>query len=97
MRRDPGIQRPQLLKRVDAEFSEAARRARISGKVLVHFVVNEQGVPVDLQVTESPGYDLDKAALAAVSQWRFAPAMKDGKPIPFPLTAQVSFSVHRRW
>jgi protein TonB len=34
---------------------------------------------------------LDQQAMAAVSQWRFKPGMKDGKPVPVYANVEVNF------
>jgi TonB family protein len=38
--------------------------------------------------------EFDQNAIDAVRQWRFQPAMKDGKPVEVTVTVQVAF--HRR-
>ncbi len=57
------------------------RRAKLDGlegRVVISFMVDEKGIPVNIQVTESAGEQFDKAALRAVSKWRILPAV-DGK------------------
>jgi TonB family protein len=34
---------------------------------------------------------LDEKAIEAVKQWRFAPARKDGKPVPVAVDVEVNF------
>jgi TonB family protein len=48
-------------------------------------------VPRNLKVQRALGKGLDENALAAVQQWRFQPATKDGNPVAVFLTAEVSF------
>ena len=43
--------------------------------------VNQDGTVSEVSVEESQGDDIDQAAVAAASQWRFDPALRDGKPI----------------
>jgi TonB family protein len=80
----------------DAEFSDEARRKRISGVVLISLLVGTDGLPTDLQVVKSVGAGLDEKALDAVSKYRFKPAMKDGNPVPARVTIQVSFRLGAR-
>lgn len=82
---------PKLLHRVEAEFSEEARRKKISGIVAVSLLVTETGEVRDVHVDRGAGYGLDEKAVEAVSQYRFAPAMKDGKPIAQHIRIDVSF------
>jgi TonB family protein len=90
-----GITRPKLIHSEEAEFSDEARRNRIEGTVLVSFTVSEQGLPIHLRVVKSIGYGLDEKAIQSVSQYRFQPAMKDGKPVPAPMSVEVSFRFAR--
>ena len=51
------------------------------GKVLLRVLVNEQGLPEQIELKESSGFDrLDKAALNAVQRWRFVPGKRNGVP-----------------
>ena len=35
--------------------------------------------------------DLDQSAVAAVKEWRFAPAQKDGKAVAVRVSVQIEF------
>jgi len=37
------------------------------------------------------GLGMDERALEAVAKWRFLPALASGKPVPAPVTVEVSF------
>ncbi|TXI29325.1 MAG: energy transducer TonB, partial [Ottowia sp.] len=51
-----------------------------------------QGNPVDVRVVERSGErDLDRAAVNAVRQWRFEPAMRNGKAIATSVKVPVDF------
>jgi TonB family protein len=50
-----------------------------------------------LQLSRRKSSDSEKAdanALAAVKQWRFKPAMKDGVPVAVPINIQVDARRH---
>ena len=51
---------------------------KLRGSVLVSLIVDENGLPTDLQVVESAGPILDEVVLKAMRTWRFEPARKDG-------------------
>lgn len=89
-------QPPALIHREDAEFSDEARRDRISGVVVISLLVGTDGLPTDLHVVKSVGAGLDEKALDAVSKYRFKPATKDGNPVPAKLTVEVSFRLGPR-
>jgi TonB family protein len=37
------------------------------------------------------GYGLDEKAVAAVSRWKFSPALKDDQPIEKEISVEVAF------
>src|SRR5262252_703073 len=73
---DPGVTAPQLVSKVDPAYTEEARAAKIAGTVILELVVDESGSADQVQVTKSLDAGLDQNAVAAVLQWRFAPATK---------------------
>lgn len=77
-----------------APFSEEARRRKIQGVVIVSLMVTEDGLPTDLHVEKSVGAGLDEKALESISQYRFKPAMKDGKPVAARISVEVSFRLY---
>jgi protein TonB len=75
-------------------YPEALFQQRISGTVLLRLFADETGrvVPESTRVQESSGYPaLDSAALAAAPQLRFAPALRNGTPVPTLFTQPVHF------
>lgn len=76
-------------------YPPAALRRGESGTVLLHVEVDASGVPVTVQVARRSGSrDLDRAAVEAVSRWRFRPATDaDGRPVPGSLAVPVDFTL----
>ena len=49
------------------------------GKVLLRVLVSAEGLPTQIEIKQSSGFDrLDKAALASVQRWRFVPGKRNG-------------------
>lgn len=86
-----GVSRPEVVSKVEPEYSEEARKAKYQGEVWLSVVVDEKGVPQDVKVTRKLGLGLDEKAIEAVMKWRFRPGMKDGKPVAVRATIAVSF------
>jgi protein TonB len=84
---------PSLLFHVDPEFSEEARKAKFSGDVQVYLWVDEQGNPSHVKVIRGVGMGLDEKAVEAVRQYKFKPAMRDGKPVKVDLYVNVNFQI----
>ncbi len=78
---DPGVSPPRKISGEFARYPEAARKRKVSGIVTVSMVISETGIPEELQVVESGGPTLDEAVLKAVSEWRFEPPSRDGRPV----------------
>ena len=51
------------------------------GKVMLRVLVGTDGLPQQVELQTSSGYDrLDKAAIAAVQRWKFVPGTRNGVP-----------------
>jgi periplasmic protein TonB len=85
------ISAPQLIYKVEPEFSEAARKAKYQGVVVLAIEVGPDGRPRNLRVLETLGLGLDEKAIEAVSQWRFRPGYQDGRPVVTSATVEVRF------
>lgn len=90
----PPATEPKLIRFADAEFSDAARQAHISGSCTLTLVVDSNGMPVDLRVVRGLGWGLDEEAIKAVARYRFQPAELDGMPIPASISVVVNFKIN---
>lgn len=88
-----GVSPPVAIFSPDPEFSEEARKAKVAGAVLVYLEVDENGRPVHVRVARGIGLGLDEKAVEAVRQYKFKPAMKDGKPVRVELAVEVDFKI----
>jgi outer membrane biosynthesis protein TonB len=57
---------PRLHRKVEPEYSEEARKARLEGNVVLNVMVGSDGKASDLQVLHGLGMGLDENAVAAV-------------------------------
>ena len=86
-----GISAPQALSTPDPQYTEEARLAKTQGKCILWLIVDETGHPRNIRVVRGLGNGLDAKAVQAVQQWRFQPAMKDGKPVNVQISVEVGF------
>jgi len=86
------LKAPALIERVEPEYPPFAVRAQVQGVVILEAVVDGHGRVEDVRVLRSIPL-LDKAAVAAVRQWRYSPLLLNGTPERFVLTVTVSFSL----
>jgi TonB family protein len=84
---------PVPLKTPDAEFPEAAKRAKepINAIVVVGLVVDADGMPRQLKIARSFRGDFDAEALKAVGRYRFSPGKRAGKPVATAVNIEVHF------
>jgi TonB family protein len=85
---------PVPLKTVTAHYTDSARKEKIMGDCLVRIIVDAYGSPQHPQIIQSLDPGLDQEAIKAVMQWRFKPAMRDGKPVPVQITLAINFKLH---
>lgn len=83
---------PQKIKDVRPVYPPDALAARIQGVVVVEVSIDSEGKVRGAKVLRSIP-ELDEAALAAVRQWEFAPAVAHGKAVPVVATVTVNFAL----
>ena len=89
-----GISAPTAVSSPDPDYTEEARRAKKQGTCVLWLIVDSTGHPRDLRVVRGLGFGLDAKALEAVKQWKFNPALKDGKPVDVQISVEVEFHLY---
>ncbi len=88
------VQAAKVITKVQPIYPESAKAAGAQGSVLLHAVVSKDGRPLSLQVLNSQvNPDLARAAVEAVSQWRYQPTLLNGDPVEVDTTIQVKFTL----
>lgn len=75
------------------QYPDVARKAGISGTVIVQIVVDPEGMPRDPVVLRSASALLDGAAVEAVLKLRFVPGKQRGRPVPVRMAFPVRFNL----
>ena len=92
-----GVTTPELIAetKVQPEYPELARRARIDGKVFLQAIIHKDGTVGDIKVLKEPPGNLGFAekAVSAVSRWRYRPAMQNNRPVDVYFTVMVNFTL----
>lgn len=93
------VQPPIVIKRVEPLFPESARRSMgrdSSVVVIVESTISRAGCVRSINlVKQSQWPELNGAAVMALSQWQFAPAKRDGKPIEVVFDLTIHFKIGR--
>lgn len=83
---------PEAITKVPPVYPDIAREAGVDGQVLVQALVGKDGRVKDVRVVKSVAM-LDKAAIDAVKQWVFKPALSNNKPVAVWVAVPVRFSL----
>ncbi len=101
-----GMTPPKVLHAADPEYTDKARRKKLSGVSDLTVTVGIDGLPHDIKVFRSmseqvpakmrdAAVSLDENAIKAIAQYRFEPATLDGRPVPVAIHIQVTFQQFR--
>lgn len=82
------------LKSVKPEYPKKAELAQVEGWVELDFTVAESGQVTDIAVhgASAPGV-FESAAIGALSQWRYKPIVRDGKPVAQRARIRMRFAL----
>ncbi|MCP4202078.1 MAG: energy transducer TonB [bacterium] len=75
------------------QYTEIARKARITGVVIVEAIIDKQGNVTNVKVLKGLPMGLDQAAAEAVKRWKFEPATLNGKPVAVIYNLTVNFQL----
>ncbi|MES1243508.1 MAG: TonB family protein [Acidobacteriota bacterium] len=87
------VTRPEKVSGDGPQYSELARRARVTGVVIVEAVIDEQGNVTDTRVLKGLPMGLDRMAVDALKTWKFKPATFRGKAVPVYYTLTINFQL----
>jgi TonB family protein len=82
--------------KIEPEYPELARVARLEGNVILQAIIHSDGSVGDIEVlrTNRPNMGFEDSAIEAVAQWRYKPAEQNGKPVEVYFTVFVNFTLH---
>ena len=89
-----GMTPPRVISQTEPEFSDAARRMRYQGTVVMGLVVSKTGEPQDIRIQTPIGFGLDQKAVESVAGWKFKPATRNGEPVDMPIAIEVNFHLY---
>jgi TonB family protein len=89
----PPAKPPVVVFRVPPEYPANFKGPAVSGEVIVEFIVGESGDVIDAVVVKSLTAQLDEITLAAVKQWKFRPAVREGKHVRSLMQVPIGFGL----
>jgi TonB family protein len=87
------ITRPEKLHAPPPLYPEAARRARITGAVIIECLIDRNGTVRETTVLKGLPLGVTEAALDAVAKWRFKPSTLNGNPVEVIYMLTVNFNL----
>jgi len=92
--KDKDVSKPVLVEKVDPKYPAAAKAEKIQGTVKLDATIGTDGKVLELKAAESPDERLTQAAMDAVKEWKFKPALNSkGKPVKVKMTLTVNFKL----
>ena len=88
------VKAPKATYTPDPAYTDEARSAKYQAFVVLTLVLDAQGSPRQVRVTQGAGMGLDEKAIDAVRHWRFEPATKNGQPVPVRLSVDINFQLY---
>jgi len=94
IRVDSADQQKRLIESIAPEYPDVARLAGIEGDVALRILVGQDGTVRSITPVSGPPV-LARAAIHAVEQWRYAPALVQGHPVNVVTTVSLAFRLRR--
>lgn len=87
-------QRPKVITMPKPQYTEQARQNRISGRVGLLVLIDENGTPGKMLVADGLPDGLTESALKTVTGGKFSPATRDGKPVKAVAFIEVTYNIY---
>ena len=88
------VRQARLVHSVPPEYPLLAKAQHVSGGVTIDALIDASGRVTKMQVMSGPAL-LEQAAMDALRQWKYQPAMLDGKAVPIHLTVTIQFRLEQ--
>ena len=83
---------PEPIVKVDPRYPAEAIRENIEGEVVLYAIIRANGSVDSIQVVRHLDPLLDPEAVAALAQWKFIPAKRNGKPVDVEAIVHIPFN-----
>lgn len=84
----------RILDKPEPTYTEAARKAGVTGTVVIKGVFSSSGEVKNLVVVRALGYGLTSKAVQAARRIRFTPAGKEGRPVSMYVQMEYNFNLY---
>jgi len=85
------VSAPHVVYLKNPNYTKEAASHHIEGISSLGTVIDSTGMASNIAILEPLGMGLDEQAILAIRQWKFQPAMKNGKPVRVQIEIQMDF------
>jgi len=90
----PGVAQGMLSSKTPPVYPIDAKKAGVTGTVVLTAVIGTDGLIKDLQIVSGPDL-LQQAAIDAVRQWHYRPYLLNGQPVEVRTQINIIFTLAR--
>lgn len=83
----------EVLFKPKPEYTEAARREKIEGEVLLQALFTAAGQVTNIRIVQGLGHGLDEMAVKAAQRIQFKPAQRNGAPVDSVASIRIVFKL----
>jgi TonB family protein len=94
MRAGPGGSVPSCIYCPSPQYSDAARKVKFMGTVILDVTVAEDGRATDIRVLKGVPFGLNERAIRAVNEWTFRPAVSGDRPVAVRVPIETTFRLY---
>jgi len=87
-----GVSAGLLVRKVNPEYPEEARRGRVQGMVLLHVLISKEGDIAKVEVVSGDPL-LAPEAIRVVKQWKYKPYLLNGNPVEVDTQILINFTL----
>jgi TonB family protein len=87
-------QRARVLFKPEPQYTEEARKADITGAVILRVVFSRTGEVTNIHAIKTLPFGLTEKAIAAARQIRFVPATRNGQPVSMYMQLEYNFNLY---
>jgi len=82
---------PVLERKVDPKYPPAFVKAHVEGEVILYAIIRKDGSVDSIQRVRGLEPELDQNAIAALKEWKFSPATREGAPVDVEVVVHIPF------
>ena len=84
---------PKYKTRANPQYPKSAKEAKKEGTVVLQLTIDENGIPKNIVALTNLGFGLEAAAIEALKNSTFHPAIKNGKPVSKEVAIPYAFKI----